>query len=140
MRRKALAALAVAVFAVYGSHAATAGSHVPVRAASGGTTVTNEHLAVSMAASEYGWTGQQATCLVDLWTSEDSTWNPGQWNLQGSGAFGIPQALPASKMASAGVDWRTGPATQIKWGLEYIEGRYGNPCAAWTFKKINNWY
>jgi murein DD-endopeptidase MepM/ murein hydrolase activator NlpD len=57
-----------------------------------------------------------------------------------SGAYGIPQALPGSKMASAGSDWRTNPATQIIWAVGYMEDRYGSPCAAWTFKRANGWY
>lgn len=103
------------------------------------TANANERLAVTMAAP-YGWSGQQAVCLIKLWTSEDSTWNPGQWNLAGSGAYGIPQALPAEKMATAGRNWRTSPATQVKWGLGYIKSTYGKPCTAWAFKKANGWY
>jgi hypothetical protein len=57
-----------------------------------------------------------------------------------SGAYGIPQALPGSKMASAGSDWRTNPATQIIWGVNYMKGRYGSPCRAWTFKHAHGWY
>ena len=57
-----------------------------------------------------------------------------------SGAYGIPQALPGSKMASAGSDWRTNPKTQIKWGLGYISGRYGDPCGAWSHFLRKNWY
>jgi resuscitation-promoting factor RpfB len=136
MRKRALGALAIAIAAYAASHAAASGHTVT----GGGTTTSNRQLAVSLAASEYDWTGSQATCLVDLWTSEDSTWSPTQWNLQGSGAYGIPQALPADKMASAGADWQTDPATQIKWGLGYVADRYGSPCGAWTFKQNNGWY
>ena len=57
-----------------------------------------------------------------------------------SGAYGIPQALPGSKMASAGADWQTNPATQIAWGLGYIAGRYGTPCGAWDHSESNGWY
>jgi hypothetical protein len=57
-----------------------------------------------------------------------------------SGAYGLMQALPGSKMASAGADWRTNPATQIEWGLNYMENRYGSPCGAWDFWQANNWY
>ena len=57
-----------------------------------------------------------------------------------SGAYGIPQALPGSKMASAGADWQTNPATQIKWGLGYIKAIYGNPCSAWAFEEANGYY
>ncbi len=58
-----------------------------------------------------------------------------------SGAYGIPQALPADKMAGAGADWQTSAATQIRWGLGYIAGRYGTPCSAWAFERshVPNW-
>ena len=57
-----------------------------------------------------------------------------------SGSYGLVQALPASKMASAGPDWRTNAATQIRWGLQYMNGRYGSPCAAWAFWQAHSWY
>ena len=72
----------------------------------------------------------QFPCLDKLWKKE-SGWNYRAEN-RSSGAYGIPQALPGKKMASAGADWQTNPATQIKWGLGYIEGRYDTPCKAWT--------
>ena len=72
----------------------------------------------------------QFSCLDDIWTRE-SGW---RWNAaNASGAYGIPQALPGDKMASAGADWQTNPATQIKWGLGYIQSTYGTPCSAWSF-------
>jgi hypothetical protein len=76
-------------------------------------------------------------CLKDLWNRE-SGWSYIAENA--SGAFGIPQALPGFKMSSAGADWQTNPATQIKWGLGYIKGQYGNPCSAWAFEEANNYY
>ena len=76
-------------------------------------------------------------CLLDLWNRE-SGWRYDAENA--SGAYGIPQALPGSKMASAGPDWQTNPATQIKWGLSYIKGLYGNPCSAWAFEERNGYY
>jgi hypothetical protein len=76
-------------------------------------------------------------CLVDLWNRE-SGWVYDAENA--SGAYGIPQALPGSKMASAGPDWETNPATQIRWGLGYIKGIYGNPCSAWAFEEANGYY
>ncbi len=85
-----------------------------------------------------GWTDRQYRCLVSLWTKE-SNWNHRSYNPR-SGAGGIPQALPASKMSSAGRDWRTNPKTQIKWGLRYIKGRYGTPCGAWAHFRSRNWY
>jgi len=108
-------------------------------AASGGS---NEAPANQMAAAGYGWTGQQATCLDELWTEESAgTWSPTATNPI-SGAYGIPQSLPPDKMASAGADWQTSAATQIRWGLGYIAGRYGTPCAAWAFETshVPNWY
>jgi hypothetical protein len=76
-------------------------------------------------------------CLLDLWNRE-SGWVYDAENA--SGAYGIPQALPGSKMASAGSDWETDPATQIRWGLGYIKGIYGNPCSAWAFEEANGYY
>nr|WP_116026463.1 lytic transglycosylase domain-containing protein [Thermomonospora umbrina] len=80
----------------------------------------------------------QFGCLVKLWNKE-SGWRHTAAN-PSSGAYGIPQALPGSKMASAGSDWRTNPATQIKWGLGYIKGRYGTPCGAWSHSQSRGWY
>jgi hypothetical protein len=79
----------------------------------------------------------QYSCLNNIWTRE-SGWRYNAENA--SGAYGIPQALPGSKMASAGSDWQTNPATQIKWGLGYIQGRYGTPCDAWSFWEAHGWY
>lgn len=90
---------------------------------------TNREIGAELAAT-YGWTGQQFTCLERLWTGE-SNWNHLSYN-RSSGATGIPQSLPGSKMASAGADYMTNPATQIKWGLSYISGRYGTPCSAYS--------
>jgi hypothetical protein len=73
-----------------------------------------------------------------LWDHE-SGWNYRATN-PSSGAYGIPQSLPASKMATAGADWRTNPATQIRWGLAYIHDRYGTPCGAWMFWQGHRWY
>jgi hypothetical protein len=87
---------------------------------------------------DWGWDASQFSCLDALWTSE-SGWNPFALN-SSSGAYGIPQALPASKMASAGPDWQTNPATQIRWGLGYIAASYGTPCGALDFKQANGWY
>jgi hypothetical protein len=77
-------------------------------------------------------------CLDKIWTKE-SGWNHKAEN-PSSGAYGIPQAYPAGKMVSAGADWRTNPATQIKWGLGYINGRYGSPCGAWSYWQSNHSY
>lgn len=86
----------------------------------------------------YGWGSDQFTPLDHLWTRE-SGWNYKATN-PSSGAYGIPQALPPGKMASAGADWRTNPATQIRWGLGYIKGRYGNPAGAWAHSESTGWY
>jgi len=94
-------------------------------------------IAMSML-GDYGWSSDQFSCLDSLWVSE-SNWNVSATN-SSSGAYGIPQSLPAEKMASAGPDWRTNPATQIEWGLTYIQSSYGSPCSAWYFKQGNNWY
>jgi len=85
-----------------------------------------------------GWDDSQFQCLVALWNRE-SMWRVTAENPY-SGAYGIPQALPGSKMASAGADWRTNPATQIAWGLGYIASRYGNPCGAWASSESRGWY
>jgi len=87
---------------------------------------------------QFGFSADQFTCLDSLWTKE-SGWNPSADNASSS-AYGIPQALPGSKMASAGADWATNPATQIKWGLGYIRDSYGSPCAAWGHSQSYNWY
>jgi hypothetical protein len=88
--------------------------------------------------SQYGWSPDQFGCLDSLWERE-SHWNPSAMN-PSSGAYGIPQALPGSKMASAGADWRTNPVTQIRWGLGYIADRYGSPCGAWGHSQGFGWY
>ena len=87
---------------------------------------------------EKGWDYNQFSCLVKLWQRE-SNW---RWNAKNksSGAYGIPQALPGTKMATAGADWLTNPETQIRWGLKYIDSRYGSPCAALLHSDIHNWY
>lgn len=94
--------------------------------------------ASNMAASRYGWGSGQFSCLAQLWQKE-SGWNYRAYNAS-SGATGIPQALPGSKMASAGSDWATNASTQIAWGLGYINDRYGSPCAAWEHSRAVNWY
>lgn len=106
-----------------------------------GTHATPEQaraIARKMIASYKDWGDGDYDALVWLWNKE-SGW---QWNATNpsSGAYGIPQALPASKLASAGDDWKDNAATQIKWGLNYIAGRYGSPSAAKTFWLAHNWY
>ena len=86
----------------------------------------------------FGWSSSQFSCLDPLWEHE-SRWSVTAAN-PGSGAYGIPQALPGSRMASAGPDWQTSAATQIRWGLQYIKDTYGSPCAAWSHAQATGWY
>ncbi|MCP2325441.1 hypothetical protein HDA40_003948 [Hamadaea flava] len=86
----------------------------------------------------YGFSYSQMSPLVKLWNRE-SGWDATAEN-PSSGAYGIPQALPGNKMATAGSDWRTNPATQIKWGLGYIRSVYGSPSAAWAHSQSTGWY
>ncbi len=105
------------------------------------STPPNPNTAQSIAYSMLASFGFSPTtyfgCLLDIWNRE-SGWRYDAENA--SGAYGIPQALPGSKMASAGADWQTNPATQIKWGLGYIKAIYGNPCSAWAFEEANGYY
>jgi len=90
---------------------------------------------------EHGWSvSGQFGCLNELWNHE-SNWKVYATN-PSSGAYGVPQSLPPGKMAAAGPDWRTNPATQIQWGLDYIKGRYSDPCHAWAFWQAQSphWY
>ena len=87
---------------------------------------------------DYGWSDADFQALVKLWNKE-SRWNPYASN-SSSGAYGIPQALPASKMATYGTDYRTNYKTQIEWGLSYIKSRYGNPTNAWNQSCRKGWY
>ena len=98
---------------------------------------TAQALGKDMAAAR-GWGDDQFACLLQLW-NEESGWRVNAQNVY-SGAYGIPQALPGSKMASIGADWQTNPATQITWGLNYIAGRYGTPCGAYNHKSSAGWY
>ena len=98
---------------------------------------TPQQIAMAMLPA-YGWSSDRFGCLRSLWNNE-SGWNPYASNPY-SGAYGIPQALPGSKMASAGADWQTNPATQIRWGLGYIQATYGSPCGAWGHETADGWY
>ncbi|WIB65415.1 transglycosylase SLT domain-containing protein [Curtobacterium sp. MCBD17_040] len=115
---------------------ATVTSQVPAATTWDTSAGSNQAYASSQLAS-YGWGQDQMGCLVSLWNQE-SSWNPSAENP--SGAYGIPQALPGSKMSSAGADWQTNPHTQITWGLQYIQGTYGIPCAAWSHETSAGWY
>jgi len=112
--------------------AQSAQAAAPAPAASG----SPQQIAEAMLAS-FGWPASQFSCLDPLWAHE-SGWSVTAANPDG--AYGIPQALPGSKMASAGPDWQTDAATQIRWGLEYIRGTYGSPCGAWDHEQATGWY
>jgi hypothetical protein len=95
-------------------------------------------VAADMAKEKYGWGKYQFSCLNTLWTKE-SNWNYRARNKR-TGAHGIPQALPATKMEVTGTDWRTNPVTQIQWGLHYIDVRYETPCKALAKFKRSRYY
>ena len=103
------------------------------RSANGARKVGRE-----IAKESYGWGARQYSCLDALWTKE-SNWNYRARNPR-TGAHGIPQALPATKMEVVGTDWRTNPVTQMQWGLRYIDIRYETPCKAWAKFKRSNYY
>jgi len=103
-----------------------------------GTKSGNKKYAQLWINQEYGWGDKQFSCLETLWFRE-SNWNHKATNPT-SGAYGIPQSLPGRKMATFGDDWKTNPATQIKWGASYIEDRYDTPCEALDFFYARNWY
>jgi hypothetical protein len=88
--------------------------------------------------NKYNYGSNQFDCFNNI-IMRESMWRVNATN-PSSGAYGIPQALPGSKMATIAGDWRTNPATQIIWGIEYMKDRYGSPCAAWSFKSANGWY
>jgi hypothetical protein len=145
-----IAGLALAVIA---GHAAGAGAGAVAGAGAraggaqmAGTARGDVALGERMAAAR-GWTGGQWDCLNWLWTRE-SGWSVSadtrRSGLDPAGAavyaYGIPQARPAQKMAAAGADWATDPATQIRWGLGYIAATYGTPCGAWAHETADGWY
>jgi len=99
--------------------------------------VTSKAIAASIAERRYGWGPEQFSCLDSLWERE-SGWDVHASNA--SGAYGIPQSLPGSKMSAFGGDWRDSATTQIRWGLDYIDGRYGSTCGAWRAFGSKGWY
>jgi hypothetical protein len=123
--RRRLAAASLAALAVTATGAATA------NAASTAGIKSQVRVATGLNAAQFA--------CFDKIVMKESTWNPRATNAS-SGAYGLVQALPASKMASAGSDWRTNPATQAKWGVKYMKDRYGSPCAALAFHHKHNWY
>ena len=108
-------------------------------AASSAPTASGSPQSIAQAMLDsFGWSASQFSCLDPLWAGE-SGWSVTVSN-PSTGAYGIPQAMPASKMASAGPNWRTSAATQIRWGLDYIKSTYGSPCAAWSHEEADGWY
>jgi hypothetical protein len=131
--RRAAAARAAQRAAAARAAAARQQTATPAPAAPSGSP---QQIAMSMLGS-YGWPAGQFSCLDPLWAHE-SDWNVHASNP--SGAYGIPQAMPGSKMATAGPAWESDAATQIRWGLDYIQGTYGSPCAAWEHEEADGWY
>lgn len=142
-RREAEAAAAAAAAAAKAAEEANARPSAPnpvyaTGGAVGGTSPADAQATARGMIGGYGWGDDQFACLVSLWHKE-SGWRYNAYN-SSSGAYGIPQALPGSKMSTAGADWQTNPATQIAWGLGYISGRYGTPCGAWGHSQSVGWY
>jgi resuscitation-promoting factor RpfB len=129
-RRMIVAAVAVLALAGAGKTAQTVAAPSSVS----GNVALGQQLA-----KPYGWgSGPQWTCLDELWQQE-SSWSNTADNSDG-GAYGIPQALPASKMPAAALPPENSASVQIKWGLGYISGRYGDPCTAWGHEEADGWY
>ncbi|MEU9398452.1 transglycosylase SLT domain-containing protein [Streptomyces sp. NPDC048242] len=118
--------------------AAAEASRDDVRDASSFATQSSYSVAQIQAMARQMVAGDQFQCFSNI-VDHESSWNYHAVNAS-SGAYGLFQALPGTKMASAGADWQTNPATQIKWGLSYMDGRYGSPCQAWSFWQANHWY
>ena len=132
--KKAAEEAAAAESSSSGSGSVSGGS----AASSGDNSVAGAKATARALVADRGWGSDQFSCLEKLWQKE-SGWNYRAYNAS-SGAYGIPQALPGSKMGSAGSDWETSAATQIRWGLGYIDGRYGTPCGAWDHSQSVGWY
>ncbi|RNL72565.1 transglycosylase SLT domain-containing protein [Streptomyces sp. I6] len=113
-------------------------SRSAVREASSFSTQSSYSISEVQAIARQMVPGDQFQCFSNI-VDHESSWNYRAQN-PSSGAYGLVQALPGSKMASAGADWQTNPATQIKWGLNYMNDRYGSPCGAWSFWQANRWY
>jgi len=126
----------VATKPVVAAGTAATGGGAPIIPTAPPNPGTAQSIAYNMLPS-FGFSHNQYGCLNNIY-SRESGWRYNAENA--SGAYGIPQALPGSKMASAGADWLTNPATQIKWGLGYIKSMYGSPCQAWAFWEGHGWY
>ncbi|QSB24625.1 coiled-coil domain-containing protein [Curtobacterium sp. 24E2] len=148
-RKRAAAAAAQAAAASASVDTGSGGSSSSASGGSGTSYPSTGGVVVDPAAAQayarsalgsYGWGDDQFSCLVSLWTQE-SGWRANALNAS-SGAYGIPQSLPADKMSAAGADWRTNANTQINWGLAYIKSAYGSPCGAWGHEMSVNphWY
>jgi hypothetical protein len=137
-QREAEAAAAAAAAAEAEASASSSPTRSAPNFAGPGTSAGEAQAIARGMLAGYGWGDDQFGCLVSLWDRE-SGWNSRAYNAS-SGAYGIPQALPGSKMSSAGADWETNAATQISWGLGYISGRYGSPCGAWDHSNSVGWY
>jgi cell pole-organizing protein PopZ len=137
--QQAAAAAAAAQAAQSSSTSTSTSSTTSTSTASGELSPSAAQTVAQQLMPSYGFSvSSQWTCLLDLWNNE-SGW---EWDAENtsSGAYGIPQALPASKMASAGSDYMTDATTQIKWGLSYIQSTYSTPCGAWDFEEANGYY
>jgi hypothetical protein len=135
---RAEAAKLAAAAAAYDQAQAEAAAAAAAELAAANTPEGARAFASDLAVSQYGWGADQFQCLDQLWQKE-SGWSYTAYNAS-SGATGIPQSLPGSKMATAGADWQTNARTQITWGLGYIERAYGSPCSAWSHSQAMNWY
>jgi hypothetical protein len=146
-RAKLLAAQTEAISAQHGKLRAAAKKAAAEKAAikralanrgyAPGTTDPRD-IARQILKNKYGYGSSQFDCFNNI-IMRESMWRVNATN-PSSGAYGIPQALPGSKMATVASDWRTNPATQIIWGIEYMKDRYGSPCGAWGFKSSHGWY
>lgn len=133
----AAAAAAAAQAKAEADAAAAAAAEAAAAQAAANTPAGAKATAASLASSQYGWGAAQFQCLNSLWTKE-SGWDYQAYNP--SGATGIPQALPGSKMATIASDWQSNATTQVTWGLQYIKDAYGTPCAAWSHSQATNFY
>ncbi|MFI0712129.1 transglycosylase SLT domain-containing protein [Streptomyces inhibens] len=115
-----------------------AASRSAARDASDFTVKGSYSIAETQSMARQMMASDQFQCFSNI-VDHESGWNYQATNAS-SGAYGLVQALPGSKMSSAGADWQTNPATQIKWGLNYMNDRYGSPCGAWSFWQANHWY
>jgi hypothetical protein len=129
----ALTTVATVVKTVVVKATITGSDVITARTGSGAKLVASKWNALT-----YSWSDGQMGCLSTLW-SRESHWNFRSRNSR-SGAYGIPQANPGTKMASAGSDWRSNPITQIKWGMSYVNSRYGSPCGALSQSNRFGWY